>query len=270
MRTKAERYLSKLTSWMPLELKGPQPRDFSIPLKRLRSKYPLDLFSSRPIRRWRRPKDYIGPVPKRSTLKRLKGKERLTWFEWLCDWRTALHKMGFVCRGDLVGSGRSSETNKGVRRKEALCMVNGDTAIFLYASIHAMPKGQNVDLDAFSSVYRVVKGRRPNASAGAKRLDNLSAAVGIIPDADLDAYGCFFVDFDGGLFDVKDGVWNEAENENLLHLYREYREHSPHYRAIRPYSKAAADEWDFLRGELLENLAFYGREPKFAYIKDLK
>jgi hypothetical protein len=187
----------------------------------------------------RMPRDWVGPLPKKSSLKRLKGKERLTGHQWLCDWRTSLQKLGFVCRGELVQSIRSITLDEGLRRKECICLVMGDTAIFLYASIHALPKSQNVDLEPFSNIYHIVRGRRLDSSVGVKRLDS-SIAAGILPKANLDERGKFSVEFNGQLFepDGTGACWRVTTDDNLLKLYGSYRENSPHFRSIRPYQKA--------------------------------
>jgi hypothetical protein len=247
-----------------------QSSPVNVPLRRSRSRHnPYGSYSYRPIRRQRRPKGWVGPLPKPSTLKRLMGKDRMTWHQWLCDWRTSLHKLGFDCQSDLVTSMRSTTTDKGSRRKESLCMVKGDTAIFLYGSIHALPVGPNVDLGVFSTVYHVVQGRRPDASIGVKRLEDRSTAVGIIPNVDLEGRGGFLVEFDGTLFESVNGVWRETMDDVVMGLYRSYRGNSSHFQSIRPYRKAG-DGGMTLPNEGFEISDFDDYQPKFTPIKELK
>jgi hypothetical protein len=147
-------------------------------------------------------------------------------------------------------------------------MVNGDTAIFLYGSVHALSHRQNVDLGPFSSVYHVVRGRRPDLDRGAKRLEDKSA-MGILPGVELEGRGNFLVEFDASLFEFKNGIWKETEDDDVMRLYRSYRANSSHYRSIRPY-RMKGDRGPDYPNESFSFSGFDDYQPKFTPIKELK
>jgi hypothetical protein len=189
------------------------------------------------LRRRRRPWNYVGKLPLKTTLKRLKGKERLTNYEWLCDWHSSLRLLGYVRKDETISSMRSRTDRAGMRKKECLCMVKDKEAVFLYSSIKALQKGNQAGVGQFSTIYRIVRGNRPNAVLGAKRLENRSA-VKIIPKVDLQGRPLFFVDFDGDLFEPgAGGIWRITAEMFTAGLYAAYRENSNHFRKYRPYQK---------------------------------
>jgi hypothetical protein len=213
-------------------------------------------------RKRRRPFNYVGKLTRKSSLKRLPGKERLNWYQWLCGWRTSLHRQGFRCQGDAWTSRRSSLPGKGTKRKEAICMVKDEIALFLYASVKALPKGKEDQDSQFVKAYHIVRGRRLDPSQGAKRIEGTSTAIGIIPNIALDGCPDFLVEFNGALFEkTKDGVWQESTNEDLVDLYRSYRENSSHIRSIRPYQKEDRKEEISTNRSADYKLGFYDSEP---------
>lgn len=255
-----------------MQLEGAQDSPINVPLRRSRSKHhfcdPKPAFRRK--RKVRIPKDFvwIGRRPGPSPLKRLKGKDRLTWHQWLCDWSTSLHKIGFTFNSQAMTSKRTAITDHGLRKRECIRLQNGTTAVFLYASVHALPGDQNVDLEPSPTVYHIVRGRRPDASAGARRLEDSSTATGIIPDVDLTGRTGFLVEFDGSLFGLdQHGVWKETTNQDVLALYRGYRANSSHLTKYRPRRRKAE------MGKHLSDLGildFDHCEHKFARIKELR
>lgn len=181
---------------------------------------------------------YLEPRRRRSPLLRLLGKDRLTWDRWLGDWTCSLQKQGFVLHNEAVTSRRTRVTDKGIRKRECVCLQNGDTAVFLYASIHAIPQGPLPCPPQFAKVLHIVRGRRPDSGRKVKRMEGTPMARGILPEGDFPSIRNVMVDFDDSLFCLDPhGVWRESTDESACDLYRAYRDNSPHFKSIRPHRK---------------------------------
>jgi hypothetical protein len=171
-------------------------------------------------------------------LLRLKGKDRLTRDQWLGDWTYSLQKQDFVLNSQLVTSRRTRTTGKGIRKPECICLQNGGTAVFLYASIHAVPKEGLSCPAQFLTVLHIVRGRRRDSAREITRMEDTSMAKGILPGGKLGNIHNVMVDFDDSLFSLgSDGTWRETADESACDIYRLYRDNSAHFTSIRPRLK---------------------------------
>jgi hypothetical protein len=167
----------------------------------------------------------------------------MSWPQWLVDWYGGLRALGYSSRNVGIGPTRKSVTAKVVSRQGILYMQKDDHGVHLYPSVEGLPRIGGCEYmltdksTVPSSVTRIVQGRRRDSSRGVEWIDG-DTAKNIIPKMDITGLKQFYVEFDGSLFEPdKEGGWRKATEPGLLALYCEYRVHSPHYQAIRPYRK---------------------------------